>query len=68
MAAGIKKNFRDYIKDGGLEQWFKDAKKFGEDLTTIKTIGELLDKLDSPGFRDLRAYYCRHSLTLGPDH
>jgi len=52
MAAGIK-NFRDYIKDGGLEQWFKDAKKFGEDLgTTIKTIGELLDKLDSPGFRD----------------
>lgn len=51
MADAIKR-FRAYIADGGLEKWFKDSKKFGEDLgDVIVSIGKVLDDLDSPGFR-----------------
>lgn len=51
MADSIAK-FRKYIDDGKLEQWFTDSKKFAEDLGgALKTLGNILDKLDSPEFR-----------------
>lgn len=56
MADGIA-NFRDYIADGGLEKWFKDAKEFADDLgSAIKGIGQVLDTLDSPGFRSFAGF------------
>lgn len=56
MADAIKR-FRDYIADGKLEQWFKDSKKFAEELgDAIKGIGQLLDTLDSPGFRSFAIF------------
>lgn len=58
MAKAVKK-FRDYLQEinketgnTNLEQWFIDAKDFADNLgDSLKTLGELLDALDSPGFR-----------------
>lgn len=56
MADAIAR-FREYIADGKLEKWFKDSKKFGEDLgDAIKGIGKVLDALDSPGFRSFAGF------------
>lgn len=56
MADAIKR-FRDYIADGKLEQWFKDSKKFAEDLgDALVAIGKVLDALDSPGFRSFASF------------
>lgn len=59
MAKAIER-FRAYIADGGLEQWFKDTKKFAEDLgDAIVKVGQFLDALDSPGFRSFASLVIR---------
>lgn len=53
MAENIKK-FRDYLKENpeALEQWFEDAKKFGEALgDVVVAAGKVADAFDSPAFR-----------------
>ena len=45
-------DFRAYIEEGGLEQWFKDTKDFADSLGgALKTVGEWIDAMDNAATR-----------------